>query len=431
MAVLGTDRRVIVLALARMMDALGNSFLIIVLPLFIASGRIPLEGLVDTSVLGINLSVELLIGIVLSMFGFLNSMGQPFVGRLSDRTGRRKVFILAGLALLGGASGAYAFATDYATVVVLRLLQGVGAALTIPATVALVNELSTAATRGGSFGVFNTFRLIGFGFGPLVAGALVDNGPYRTSLGTLSGFDAAFAVAVLGATVSFLLVMILVSDPERLEADAGDEVSFAVTDASGRRGRLDTVFVLGVGTLFMATGIALFATLEGIINARLDQGATLFGLEFAAVVIANVALQTPVGRASDSYGRRPFIIVGFIILIPATLAQGIVMTPTLMVLARLIQGVAVAMVFAPALALAGDLAKVGQSGTQLSTLTMAFGLGVAVGPLAAGFLVAYGFIVPFAFGASLAAVALVLVYTQVEETVGLVDETAPWPEGAS
>jgi len=423
---LGTDRRVIVLALARMMDALGNSFLIIVLPLFIASGRIPLEGLVDGRVLGILLTEELLIGIVLSTFGFLNSMGQPFVGRLSDRTGRRKIFILAGLALLGGASGAYAFADSYATVFFLRLLQGIGAALTIPATVALVNELSSAATRGGSFGVFNTFRLIGFGFGPLVAGALVDQGPYQLPMiGTLSGFDAAFAAAVLGAAISFFLVTVLVSDPKRLEADAGDEVAFAITDSTGRRGQLDTVFVLGVATLFMATGIALFATLESLVNERLGQGATLFGLEFAAVVIANVVLQTPVGRASDTYGRRPFLIAGFVILIPATFAQGVVTTPLLMVLARLAQGAAVAMVFAPALALAGDLARTGESGTQLSTLTMAFGLGVAIGPLASGYLVGFGFVYPFAFGAVLAAVGLVLVITQVEETVG---RAKPGPE---
>jgi MFS family permease len=187
------------------------------------------------------------------------------------------------------------------------------------------------------------------------------------------------------------------------------------------------VFVLGVATLFMATGIALFATLESLVNERLGQGATLFGLEFAAVVIANVVLQTPVGRASDTYGRRPFLIAGFIILIPATFAQGIVMTPLLMVLARLAQGAAVAMVFAPALALAGDLARTGESGTQLSTLTMAFGLGVAVGPLASGYLVGFGFVYPFAFGAVLAAIGLVLVITQVEETVG---RPKPGPEPA-
>ena len=416
MSVLGTDRRVLVLALARMADALGNSFLIVVLPVFIASGRIPLDGLLGPGPFGLGVTEELLIGVVLSLFGFLNSLSQPLTGRLSDRTGHRKRYILVGLGLLGAASGGYAFATDYETVLLLRVLQGIGAALTIPATVALVNELATTATRGGNFGVFNTFRLIGFGFGPLMAGAIVEFGPYRLPVGTIDGMDAAFGAAVLGAIVSFGLVSALVSDPERTETEAGEDLEISLRGAEGR-GRLDPVFALGVATLFMAAGIALFATLEGLINQRLSQGTTLFGLEFGAVVIANVALQVPVGRASDRYGRRPFLLAGFVLLVPATFAQGLVTTPLEMVIARLVQGAAVAMVFAPGLALAGDLARTGRSGTKLSVLTMSFGLGVAVGPLASGFLVGFGFVYPFAFGAALAAAGFVLVYTQVDETL--------------
>lgn len=420
---LGTDRRVLVLALARMADAIGNSFLIIVLPLYIASGRIPLAGLVNADLAGIIVTEEFLIGVVLSLFGFLNSFGQPFTGRLSDRTGKRKIYILAGLALLAVASGGYAFATSYAMVLALRMLQGLGAALTIPATVALVNELASATTRGGNFGVFNTFRLIGFGFGPLAAGVLLEYGPYALpGGGTLSGFDAAFAVAVAGALVSFTLVSQLVADPEEPAVDAVDDIAVSVRDSTG----IDPVFALGIATVFMAIGIGLFATLEGVINARLGQGPVLFSIEFAAVVIANIVLQAPIGRASDRYGRRPFLLGGFVVLGPATLAQGIVTTPELMIGARFVQGVAVAMVFAPALALAGDLAKHGQSGTQLSVLTMAFGLGVAIGPLVSGFLVGYGFILPFAFGAALAALGLALVYTQVNETISR-PETDPEP----
>ena len=438
--VLGVDRRVLALAMARMADALGNSFLIIVLPLYIASGEISLAGIVDGRLLGFRLTEEFLIGVVLSLFGFLNSFGQPFTGRLSDRTNRRKFYILLGLVIFAVASAAYPFVTSYWSVVAVRGLQGLGAAFTIPVTVALVNDYATSdRERGGNFGVFNTFRLIGFGFGPVVAGAVVTGGfggdrvvtyvlpawlPALAGL-RVSGFDAAFAVAVLGAVVSFALVFLLVNDPESTEADAGDEFSVAVLDRDGPG--LDPVFVLGVGTLFMALTIALYATLQETINARLGQGSTLFGLQFSAVVIANVLLQVPVGRWSDRYGRRPFLLAGFAILVPSVFAQGVVTDPLLMLGARFIQGVAVACVFAPALALAGDLAREGESGTQLSILTMAFGLGVAFGPLVSGFLVSFGFLVPFAFGAGLAAVALALVFSQVEETVGVADGSAVDP----
>lgn len=439
--VLGVDRRVLALAMARMADALGNSFLIIVLPLYIASGEISLAGIVDGQVLGFQLTEEFLIGVVLSLFGFLNSFGQPFTGRLSDRTQRRKFYILLGLVIFAAASAAYPFVTSYWSVVVVRAFQGLGAAFTVPVTVALVNDYARSdRERGGNFGVFNTFRLIGFGFGPVVAGAVVTGGfggdrvvdyvlpswlPAFAST-TVSGFDAAFAVAVLGAVVSFALVVLLVNDPETTEADAGESLSVAVLDRDGAG--LDPVFVLGVGTLFMALTIALYATLQETINARLGQGSTLFGLQFSAVVIANVLLQVPVGRWSDEYGRRPFLLAGFVILVPSVLAQGLVTDPLTMLAARFLQGVAVACVFAPSLALAGDLAREGQSGTQLSVLTMAFGLGVAFGPLVSGFLVSYGFVVPFAFGAGLAVVALVLVFSQVEETLGAAAEVEPTPQ---
>lgn len=420
--VLGTDRRVLVLALARMADAIGNSFLIIVLPAYIAAGAVDITGLVASTVpiLELEITEELLIGILLSLFGFLNSLAQPFAGQLSDRAGRRRVFILAGLALLAVSSAAYAFVAEYVSLVVIRAVQGLGAALTIPCTIALVNEYATRTTRGGNMGVFNTFRLIGFGFGPIVAGGVVLAGPYVFSVGSrtlsISGFDAAFYVAALGAALSFALVWFFVFDAEESAASAGEDLSIAVLDTDGRH-LLDPVFALGAATLFMAIGIALFATLQATINARLGQGELAFGLQFAAVVLANVVFQVPVGRASDRLGRRPFLVVGFIILVPSVLAQGIVTKPTTMLVARLVQGVAVAMVFAPGLALAGDLARAGESGTKLSVLTMAFGLGTAVGPLASGYLVRFGFVVPFAFGALLAAVGLVVVVTQVAETV--------------
>jgi MFS family permease len=426
--VLGVDRRVLALALARMVGAIANSFLIIVLPLYLgATGPVDVTSLTGgrLPVVGLRVTPELLIGVVLSLFGFVNSFSQPFTGRLSDRTGRRKVYILFGLAVLCVASAAYSFVESYYAVLVIRALQGLGAAFTIPVTVALVNELATSESRGGNFGVFNTFRLIGFGFGPLVAGAVVAGGPYDLSAlplvaPTLSGFDAAFGVAVVGAAASFLMVSVLVSDPEELSAGAGEDLAFEVRDPDGG---LDPVFTLGVATVLMALGLALFATLANVVNTRLGQGEFLFSLQFAATVIANVLFQVPIGRYSDRYGRRPFIVAGFVLIVPTTFAQGLiagapgVLDSYLMVAARFLQGCGVALVFAPSLALAGDLAKTGESGSTLSILTMGFGLGTALGPLVAGVLVGFGFVVPFAAAAALGAVGLALVYTQVEETV--------------
>jgi len=424
--VLGTDPRVLTLALARMADALGNSFLIIVLPLYIASGQISLEGIVGVELLGFVLREETLIGLVLSLFGLVNSLGQPYTGRWSDRSGKRRAFVLAGLTLFAVGSAAYPFVSSYWSVLLARAFQGIGAALTIPATVALVNDYARSdSERGGNFGVYNTFRLIGFGFGPIIAGIVITGGlssegvvTYELLGRTVSGFDAAFAVAVAGAVLSFALVALLIEDPPAAEDAASKDLSIAIRGPDGRG--LDSVFVLGVGTFLMATTIALFATLEGPIRARLDESTLFFSVQFAAVVIANVLFQVPIGRASDRFGRRPFIVAGFIVLAPSVFLQGIVTDPWTMLFARFVQGIAVALVFAPSLALAGDLASERGSGTTLSVLTMAFGFGVALGPLASGVLFNIGgFATPFFFGGVLSLFALALVYSEVEETLDI------------
>ena len=331
-----TDRRVIVLALARMVGAAGNSFLIVVLPLYIASDLVDIGALLGAEVgigaASVTVTEPLLIGVVLSLFGFLNSLSQPITGRLSDRMGIRRPFVLTGILLLGTASGLYTVATVYWQLVVLRAIQGLGASLIIPATVALVNEYASAdADRGGNFGVYNTFRLIGFGFGPVLAGAVVEAGPYDLSpigLPVIDGFDAAFAAACGGAYLSFVLVFLLVRDAAE-SSEASDDLSIRVR---GEDRLLDPVFALGLATVAMGMCIALFATLQNQVNVRLDQAPVWFGIQFGAVTIANVLLQVPVGQASDRIGRRPFLLAGFVLLVPTTLLQGIVTDPIVMTL---------------------------------------------------------------------------------------------------
>jgi MFS family permease len=428
----GVNPQVLALALARMSESVGNSFLIVVLPLFIASD------FVSGNTFG--LTEVAITGIVLSLFGFINSPLQPFTGRLSDRTGRRKIFVLFGLVLIATASFAYSLASSYLHLVGLRVLQGIAGALIIPTTVALVNDLAAEGNRGGNMGTYNTFRLVGFGVGPIVAGRVVDAGPYTLPLDalgaiplgdiTLTGFDAAFYFAASTATIAFVLVTVLIEDPDIDTPDAeksdSEGSSIVIFDRSGEQ-LLDPVFALGVVSFFMAVGIAVFATLGDIVNTELDQGPQMFGFQFAAFVLAQILLQAPIGRATDFYGRRSFILLGTTLLVPTTLVQGFILDmtpfwsvaadPWLMVFARFLQGVAGAMVFAPALALAGDIAPDDRSGSTLSVLTMAFGFGVAFGPLLSGFLVAWNLVAPFAFAASLAALGVVIVLTQVEEAI--------------
>lgn len=402
---LGTDRRVLALAVARMADAMGNSFLIIVLPLYVASEA------VSGDLFGVPAS--LVAGVVLALFGIASSLTQPWAGHLSDRVGRRKPFVVGGLLVFAVVNLTFAAATQYWELFALRVLQGMAAAFTITASLALVNEGSRPERRGAHMGVYNSFRLVGFGGGPLLASVLVEMGPYRPlGLPAISGFDATFAVAGGMAILSTVLVVVLVDDTAEVGTSAR-RLQIRIWDREGRG--LDSIFALGLGTLVMAACLALLSAIEPEVNRRLDQGPILFSVEFVALIAALAVVQPIVGRASDSFGRKPFVVVGMAALVPTTVAQGWVVAPWELIVWRVLQGIAGAMIFAPALALAGDLATRGQSGAQLSVLTVAFGLGIAAGQLTAGALVPFGFATPFVVGGGLALGAVALLQTQVRE----------------
>lgn len=389
-----------------MADSMGNSFLIVILPLYIASGQIQGEAL--------NLSSSLVTGIVLGLFGVVSSLIQPFAGRLSDRLGKRRLFVVGGLIIFTVANLSYMFADSYLSLLAVRTAQGVGAAATITASVALVSELSTRGSRGGNMGTYNSFRLVGFAVGPLASGALVEAGPYMVpGVGKIAGFDAAFIVAAFAAATSAILVSIFVRDPETIEPTS--ETLALQIRAKNPEKIIDPILALGIATFFMSTGFALLASIEPEVNQRLSQGPFLFAVEFSALV-ATLAISQPfIGRATDRYGRKVFIVMGLVALVPTTLAQGLVVTPWQMIVARGLHGLSAAAVFAPALALAGDLAQRGHSGAQLSVLTVSFALGISFGSLVSGYSIRFGFVTPFAVGAVLAAVGVIVVQTQVDE----------------
>ncbi|MEJ2560663.1 MAG: MFS transporter [Anaerolineae bacterium] len=97
---MGVNRVVLTLSIARLADALGNSVLFIVIPLYVARLPAPWFPLPD--------SVR--VGLLISLYGLVNSAFQPIMGALSDRMSRRKPFILGGLILMGFGTFAFAFA---------------------------------------------------------------------------------------------------------------------------------------------------------------------------------------------------------------------------------------------------------------------------------------------------------------------------------
>jgi MFS family permease len=389
----GVNRAVLALSTARMADALGNSIYFIVIPLYV----------VDVVDHAIPLPDSVLVGILVSWFGLINTLMQPFMAALADRVGRLKQLIQIGLAIMALSSLSFILAQRFEHLLVIRSLQGLALATTIPASMALMATITVKETRGASMGVYSTMRNVGFGIGPLISGFLYVN----------YGFESVFIVGALFIVLSMGIVHVWVDGVEATSPrQRGGE--FRIVDRSLlTRGLL----TLGLATFVMSCNFSMMTTLENEFNARLNQTALGFGIAFSALTLGRMLTQIPLGALSDRVGRKPLIVLGLLLSAPATVVLGYVTSTFQLTVARLVQGVATAGVSAPSFALAGDLSRKGGEGRQMSVITMAFGLGMAVGPLLAGVLAVYAFELTFIIGGVLAVLGGWLVQRDVPETV--------------
>ena len=392
---LGVNRTVFALSAARLADGVGNSILFIILPLYVA--HLPQAG--------IDLPQPLLIGILISAFGLANSLLQPFVASFSDRLGHQRLLIQIGLVCIALSTLGFLFAGNYLHLLGLRIAQGFGLALEIPPTMALLALVTRRQTRGGAMGFYTTSRMVGLALGPLLGGWLHDH----------FGFAAAFyaGAGILLASVPVVRFGV-VQPPEDPPADGG------------RRGFDRSLFTPGLlsaaaATFLMAAGFTLVTTLENEFNARLGTGAFGFSLAFSALMAGRLLFQVPLGRLSDRLGRRPPVLVGLIVMAPVTALLGEVGSLFSFAGLRFLQGIAAAAIIAPALAYAGDVAQEngeGRRGRQMSIVTIAFGLGIAGGPLLAGVLALFAFELPFVVTGALCLAGAAVVYRYMTETAG-------------
>jgi len=99
-------------------------------------------------------------------------------GVLGDRFGRKRVF-LVGVAVFTASSVACAAAQGIGPLVAARALQGVGAALLVPGSLALLGANFPAAGRGRAIGTWSAFSGVTAAIGPVVGGFLVDHFSWR------------------------------------------------------------------------------------------------------------------------------------------------------------------------------------------------------------------------------------------------------------
>ncbi len=292
------------LALAALLSALGTSIANVALPT-LATAFGASFGAMQWVVLAYLLaSTSLVVG----------------VGRLGDMMGRRWL-LRAGLVVFTAGSALCGLAPNLGALIAARALQGLGAAVMMALTVALVSGTVPAGRTGRVIGLLGTMSALGTALGPSLGGVLIAG----------FGWRAIFLVNVpLGAAVWWLTGRHVPADGPRRAARTTEFDTFGTVLLAGALAAYALSLTLGRGTfgslnaaLLVAAGagLAAFVVTETSVDAPLVDLATLrdpalrTGLVLSGLVATVMMATLVVG---------PFFLARSLGLVPA--AVGLVMS---------------------------------------------------------------------------------------------------------
>jgi MFS family permease len=99
-------------------------------------------------------------------------------GSLGDLFGRRLMFLL-GVAIFALASAGCGVASNIHQLIIARSIQGVGAALLVPGSLAIISTSFDEKSRGQAIGTWSGFTAITTAIGPVLGGWLVEHASWR------------------------------------------------------------------------------------------------------------------------------------------------------------------------------------------------------------------------------------------------------------
>lgn len=150
------------LSLSMLLSSLGTSIANVALPTLAIEFSISVQA-VQWVVLSYLLSITILI------------VG---IGKLGDILGRKRIF-LTGISLLTIASVLCGIATTFTMLIIARAIQGIGAAILMVLTLALVRDLVVKSKIGRAMGLMGTMSALGTAMGPSLGGVVIESFGWR------------------------------------------------------------------------------------------------------------------------------------------------------------------------------------------------------------------------------------------------------------
>ena len=330
----------------------------------------------------------LVIGIIMGAFSLSRGLLGPFVGRLSDRMGRKR-FLLAGLGIFALVSLCYSLAGNVWQLILVRIIQGAASVMVTPIAQGYVGDITPVGKEGRMMNLFYSSMFIGVGAGPLLGGVLTDMWSYH----------AAFAgMGILSALSLLLVAMTLPADHVQVRrTQTKRQRSIIPLRQIAKHDAVKAILTYVATRGFWRQGFNTFYPLFAV--SMLGWSASEVGYIMSAYFIAGGLFQIPFGFLADRWPRHPQIILGsfaaplLLLLIPFVRSFSGVMAVVFSI------GMLSAFSRASILAIRTELGRSHGMATLAGLHGSAFASGQMIGPIICGVMVdLFGVSAAFPFG---------------------------------
>jgi MFS family permease len=302
-----------------------------------------------------------LIGALMSMMT-VAALLRPFLGRLSDRSGRRRL-VIGGILLLGLSNFAYAAFGSALPLFMVRFINGFGLAAFHTAAYAMISDLAPSSRRLQAIALFYISVDATIATAPLLAEYL------RVSWGYTPVYVVAGALA-LAAFLGSLFVREVHGEGKPRKAGTGRAKMTALHLSIYT---MTICYTLTLGSL--QTFIVLSALKNGI-----EQGWLFFTVFAGTLIIFRLGM----GRRADDFSRRPLILVSGIVALVGLVIIAYAGHLSFLILGSFVYALGLAYLPTALSALLLDHTPVSDHGAVLGIFLAVFDLGMGIGGFAMG-----------------------------------------------
>lgn len=353
--------------------------------------------------------VTILLGLPATALGAIDGIAEAtanfaklFSGRLSDRSLRRKPWVMGGYGLAALSKPLFPLATGVLTLMIARFADRIGKGIRGAPRDAMLADETPPQIRGRAFGLRQALDTAGALLAPLAAIGLM--------AWLASDIRAVYWIAIVPAAISFLLAWLALREPEHHNAPLKKSPFFAGFKQLDR----STKRLLQVGFLFaLARFSESFLILKGI-DVGLSEA--MSPLTLAVFNLAYVVLAYPAGALSDRMSPRAILMAGIAMLIGGDLVLAESTSFAGLLLGTILWGAHMALTQGIFARMIADSAPENLRATSFGAFYFVTGIGALLASLGAGWLWdRQGASATFITSALVAAVALSMLMLLAEE----------------